>query len=85
MIPQKDYLVDRRNVEVLQGMERKRTNRDIDFLRSLLRGVWTPKRQFKTLNCFFGLHGEGETLDPIPNSKVKPFSGYNTWVLALGK
>ena len=31
--PQKDYLVDRRNVEVPQGMERKRTNRAIDFLR----------------------------------------------------
>jgi hypothetical protein len=32
-----------------------------------------------------GVHGEGETPDPIPNSAVKPFSGYNTWVLALGK
>ena len=35
MIPQKDYLVDRRKVEVQQCMEPKRTNRDIDFLRSL--------------------------------------------------
>lgn len=37
MIPQKDDLVDRRKVEVWQHMEPKRTNRDIDFLRSL---VW---------------------------------------------
>jgi hypothetical protein len=33
MIPQKDDLVDRRKVEVLQSMEPKRTNRDTDFLR----------------------------------------------------
>ena len=32
-----------------------------------------------------GVHGEGETPVPIPNTVVKPFSGYNTWVLALGK
>ena len=32
-----------------------------------------------------GLHGAGETLVPIPNTKVKPSIGYNTWVLALGK
>jgi hypothetical protein len=37
------------------------------------------------LRGVFGLHGEGETLVPMPNTKVKPFIGYNTWVLALGK
>ena len=31
-----------------------------------------------------GLHGEGETLVPIPNTKVKPFIGYNTSGLARG-
>lgn len=37
MIPQKDDLVDRRKVEAQQCVEPKRTNRDIDFLRSLIR------------------------------------------------
>ena len=32
-----------------------------------------------------GLHGEGETLVPIPNTKVKPFIGYNTTGFAGGK
>ena len=34
---------------------------------------------------FFGAHGARETPVPIPNTAVKPSSGYNTWVLALGK
>lgn len=34
---------------------------------------------------FFGAHGAGETLDPIPNSKVKPSCGYNTAGFARGK
>jgi hypothetical protein len=32
-----------------------------------------------------GVHRERETPVPIPNTAVKPFIGYNTWVLALGK
>ena len=32
-----------------------------------------------------GVHGARETPVPIPNTAVKPSSGYNTWVLALGK
>ena len=32
-----------------------------------------------------GAHGAGETLDPMPNSKVKPSSGYNTAGFARGK
>ena len=32
-----------------------------------------------------GLHGAGETPVTMPNTEVKPSSGYNTWVLALGK
>ena len=33
----------------------------------------------------FGAHGARETPVPIPNTAVKPRSGYNTWVLTLGK
>jgi len=32
-----------------------------------------------------GALGERETPVPIPNTAVKPLSGYNTWVLTLGK
>ncbi len=35
--------------------------------------------------AFLGVHGARETPVPIPNTAVKPSSGYNTWVLALGK
>jgi hypothetical protein len=39
----KDYQVDRRKMEVWQHMQSKRTNRGIDFLRSLIRTVfWFP-------------------------------------------
>jgi hypothetical protein len=39
------------------------------------------------LKCKFdiGAHGARETPVPMPNTEVKPSSGYNTWVLALGK
>ena len=33
----------------------------------------------------FGAHSERETPVPIPNTAVKPLSGYNTWFLSLGK
>ena len=29
----------------------------------------------------FGAHGAGETPVPMPNTAVKPRSGYNTWVI----
>lgn len=32
-----------------------------------------------------GAHGERETPVPIPNTEVKPLSGYNTWGPPLGK
>jgi hypothetical protein len=32
-----------------------------------------------------GAQREGETPVPMPNTEVKPFIGYNTWVLALGR
>jgi hypothetical protein len=35
--------------------------------------------------CGIGAHGARETPVPMPNTEVKPSSGYNTWVLALGK
>jgi hypothetical protein len=40
MISLKDDQVDRRKMEVRQRMESKRTNRDIDFLRSLIHLVY---------------------------------------------
>jgi len=33
----------------------------------------------------FGAHGARETPVPMPNTEVKPRSGYNTWGLPLGK
>jgi hypothetical protein len=33
----------------------------------------------------FGAHSARETPVPIPNTAVKPRSGYNTWVSNLGK
>jgi hypothetical protein len=33
----------------------------------------------------FGAHSERETPVPIPNTAVKPLSGYNTWGPPLGK
>lgn len=32
-----------------------------------------------------GAHGARETPVPIPNTEVKPRSGYNTWGSPLGK
>ena len=53
--------------------------------------VWTPIDPGLALALLeltlghFGAHSERETPVPIPNTAVKPLSGYNTWVLALGK
>ena len=33
----------------------------------------------------FGAHGARETPVPMPNTAVKPRSGYNTWGSPLGK
>jgi hypothetical protein len=39
------------------------------------------------MNDIFGLgaHGARETPVPMPNTEVKPRSGYNTWGPPLGK
>ena len=40
-----------------------------------------PRATRKTagLSQLFGAHSERETPVPIPNTAVKPLSGYNTW------
>ena len=43
------------------------------------------KKAAPSRDAFLGVHGARETPVPIPNTAVKPSSGYNTWVLALGK
>ena len=39
----------------------------------------------KVYHYQLGAHSERETPVPIPNTAVKPLSGYNTWFLSLGK
>jgi hypothetical protein len=39
----------------------------------------------KVLRLQFGAHGARETPVPMPNTEVKPRSGYNTWGPPLGK
>ena len=34
---------------------------------------------------YIGAHSARETPVPMPNTAVKPRSGYNTWFLSLGK
>jgi hypothetical protein len=49
---------------------------------------WLPSRPFvqSFIRKFYaGVHGVGATPVTIPNTEVKPHSGYNTWVLTLGK
>jgi hypothetical protein len=48
----------------------------MDTVQSFVPG-FAPERKSKSL---VGLHGEGETPVPIPNTAVKPFIGYYTWV-----
>jgi hypothetical protein len=56
-------------------------------------GVWIYSKHRATRNTsclsllllLFGAHGERETPVPIPNTVVKPLSGYNTWGSPLGK
>ena len=38
-----------------------------------------------TAPVLVGAHGARETPVPIPNTEVKPRSGYNTWGSPLGK
>ena len=54
----------------------------VAFTASMLNGL---QENDPPMDRFLGAHGAGETPVPIPNTAVKPSSGYNTWVLALGK
>ena len=40
---------------------------------------------FHEKEFLFGAHSKRETPVPMPNTAVKPPSGYNTWVSNLGK
>ena len=47
--------------------------------------ILTAVMAFRVLCLQFGAHGARETPVPIPNTEVKPRSGYNTWGPPLGK
>jgi hypothetical protein len=40
---------------------------------------------YKVRKDYIGAHGARETPVPMPNTAVKPRSGYNTWGSPLGK
>jgi hypothetical protein len=40
---------------------------------------------YKVRKDYIGAHGARETPVPMPNTAVKPRSGYNTWGPPLGK
>ena len=47
--------------------------------------ILTAAMYAKKLHLEFGAHGARETPVPMPNTEVKPRSGYNTWGPPLGK
>jgi hypothetical protein len=61
-----------------------RASMDIDSKHDSVSNL-TALSYLTTLCYTFGAHGARETPVPMPNTEVKPRSGYNTWGPPLGK